>query len=160
LQYLVQSGPEDLRTLRMLLEKLSLVSENEITLNDIRTWYSENRDVEVSSLIRAIALKETAKAELLCKELLYSGYEPLQCVWHLVRNFRGLLALKSGINDSRELLPFPLKRDLPSLAKSFETTDLKKSLQTLASLDVNLKGSRISPETLLLNTITNLSLRS
>ncbi len=154
----------DLWFLSRELDKLIAYQKN-ITLANVQLLTPAGLDDNIFNLTDALGSRQQPLALKLISEQLATGVEPLYLLSMIIRQFRILLQLREAMERTRfvnyqtlaqelKLHPYVVQKTLGQ-AQKYTLEQLKKIYQQLEKLDLKLKSSKLSAESLLTRFIIN-----
>jgi DNA polymerase III delta subunit len=158
---LVRSFGEDSTRLMTELSKLALlVSQDKlIKKRDVEELLLQNEEQNTFSLLECIAEKKPAAALKVFQGLTAQGQHPLQILALVSKSIRSLIATggKSNTKLHADISNPWILRNVPKSKRLFSQKDLTLSLELVARLDDQLKGSKRVPEELVEDLIVKLA---
>jgi len=158
---------EDLAAVDDALERLSLFvgPGAPIDADAVHACVTRVRADSIWALVDAVGLRERDKALEAASSLLADREPPLRILAMVARQLRMVARMRQALADglggadaAKEAGAPPFKADeLARAAKRFRLADLGRAFETLAEVDMMLKGSRRPPETILQEGILRLA---
>ena len=163
---LEEIGGTNLRVLAGEIEKLLTfcVEKSTITLSDIKLLNS-GESVTVFDLSEAMKRRNISEMVKISSALIDQGEEPLRLSGLLISNLRlytqilAMLAQKKTVQDVATALgknPYFLQKLIPDLKKNYTFPRLQKAFQLFSDFDLGVKSGKVSQESGLLLTLSNL----
>lgn len=173
-QALISIVGNDPTELHQELSKLALLNQESKPINkdSVEKHCHHRAESSVQELLACIARKDTVNALLLTERLIWQGSHPLQISAFLSNSLRTMLAIsgsQKSLNKNKSMTqefkspdlsrPWVINK-LQPLLQRFSFRELRLGVETLRTLDYQLKSSSIAPEMLLSLAIRRLANRT
>ena len=157
LEELLMTGNNNLWALSRELDKLLAYNKN-ITLENVRLLTQPNFDDNIFNLTDAIGHGDKVKALELLNRQLETGMQPIYLLSMIIRQFRILIQVKEVAGEERfvnynfvakelGLHPFVVQKSIAQ-SKKYSFEELEKIYRGLQEVDLKLKTSKLSAESL------------
>ncbi len=157
LEELLMVGNDNLWALSRELDKLLAYNKN-ITLENVRLLTQPNFDDNIFNLTDAIGHGDKVKALELLNRQLETGMQPIYLLSMIIRQFRILIQVKEVAGEERfvnynfvakelGLHPFVVQKSIAQ-SKKYSFEELEKIYRGLQEVDLKLKTSKLSAESL------------
>jgi DNA polymerase III subunit delta len=149
-QRLIISSGNDLNQLTSELSKLSAFANGKnITSDDLDSLINTKLDENIFDLIDALGQKNKKRAIELIDSQLKGGNHPLMLLKMFVRQFKIILQVVDGANNTKlKLHPFVFQK-ASGQARNFQASELLKIYQDLLKIEVKIKKGYENPQLLL-----------